>query len=169
MLAALLAIQLLSLGAIAQSAEFGRGSSSDAIKAIAKTRHPLSGSLALTRSTGTLGGNTYDATLGGELLDDRLWFFAAASVFPRVDFSTADFTAADFSTADAIDAKATAQPVDWTSVTGSFHQTNDVSLPSSFFSLRSTSMLSDHAMLDFSVSRTKATRSRFGLTPLEGQ
>ena len=33
----------------------------------------------------------------------------------------------------------------------------------------STSMLSDHAMLDFSVSRTKATRSRFGLTPLEGQ
>ena len=159
MLAALLAIQLLSLGAIAQSAEFGRGSSSDAIKAIAKTRHPLSGSLALTRSTGTLGGNTYDATLGGELLDDRLWFFAAASVFPRVDFSTAD----------AIDAKATAQPVDWTSVTGSFHQTNDVSLPSSFFSLRSTSMLSDHAMLDFSVSRTKATRSRFGLTPLEGQ
>ena len=160
MLAALLAIQLLSLGAIAQSAEFGRGSSSDAIKAIAKTRHPLSGSLALTRSTGTLGG---------ELLDDRLWFFADASVFPRVDFSTADFTAADFSTADAIDAKATAQPVDWTSVTGSFHQTNDVSLPSSFFSLRSTSMLSDHAMLDFSVSRTKATRSRFGLTPLEGQ
>ena len=161
---------MIATGAIAQSAEFGRGSSVDAINAIGKTRRPLSGSLTLSRSNSSRG-DAYEGTLGGELLDDRLWFFAAASVFPRVDFSTADFR-----TVNAIDAKATAQPVDWSSVTASFHQSSQASvgsiggaIPSSFLSLRSTTILSDRAFFDFSVSQTKTTRPRTGLAPFDVQ
>ncbi len=161
-----LSLLVIATGVLAQSAEFGRGSSADAINAIAKARRPLSGSLSLSRSNGARGDG-YAGTLGGELLDDRLWFFAAASVLPRVEFSTADFTPMN-----AIDAKATAQPVDWTSVTASFHQssqTNVGAIPSSFLSLRSTTMLSDRAFFDFSVSQTKTTRPRYGFTPLDVQ
>lgn len=155
----LLLLLVAANGVVAQSAEFGRGSSVEAINAVAKTRHPLSGSLSLSRSN-SARGDGYEGTLGGELLDDRLWFFAAASVFPRVDFSTADFT-----TADAIDAKVTAQPVDWTSLTASFHQSSQSAagsigdtIPSSFLSLRSTTILSDRTFLDFSVSQSKSAQ-----------
>jgi hypothetical protein len=144
---ALLLMQLLALGAVAQSAEFGRAASTNTIKAITKSRRPLSGSLSLTRSA---RGDGYDGTLGGTLLDDRLWVFAAASVFPSANFSNTDFK--------AIDATATAQPVDWTSATASFRQLQRSafdSVPSSFLSLRSTTILSDHATFDFSVSQSR--------------
>ena len=164
-LLALLVTQVLALGAVAQSGtaaapasgEFGRAFGGT-IDAVTKGRRPLSGSLGMTRSTGALRGDTYEGTLGGELLDDRMWFFAAATVLPRMQFSTANIP--------ALDAKATAQPVDWTAVTGAFSQlrqpglatapqANDRPLPSSFLSLRSTSMLSDQMTLDFSFSRAQ--------------
>ena len=143
---ALLVIPLFAPAAVAQSAEFGRGSGGS-IDVITKAPRRFSGSLSLTRSTtrstGTLGGNGYEGSLGGALLDDRVWFFAAAS------------------TLTAIDTKLTAQPVDWTSVTASFAKTlqpvdwtHDGSLPASFLSLRSTSVLSDRTMLNFSFSRS---------------
>ena len=149
-LLALLVIQMFALGAIAQSAaqsaEFGRASGGS-IEVITKAPRRFSGSLSLSRSTGALGSQGYEAALGGSLVADRVWFFAAAS----------DLT--------AIDARMTAQPVDWTSVTASLSrlqqppfettlQPNAGVLPSSFLSLRSTSILSDRASVSFSFSRS---------------
>jgi hypothetical protein len=151
-LLALVATLLLALGAAAQSAtEFGRASGGD-VKAITKAPRQTSGTLGLTHSNRGLG---YEGSLGGELVDDRLWFFAAASVLPRTQFSTSELT--------AIDGKATAQPVDWTSVTAAFSHVFpktpvtplDGALPTSFLSLRSTSVLSDRMTLDVSVTRTR--------------
>lgn len=152
---ALLAMQLLALGALAQNDEFGRASGGS-VEMITKAPRQFSGSLGLTHSMGFRSGQGYEGSLGGELLEDRLWVFAAASVLPAIQFSTPDFT--------MIDAKATAQPVDWTNITASFSRLQqpvlgtttftplDGSLPTSFLSLRSTSLLSDKMMLNFSFS-----------------
>ena len=135
-LLALAAVSLLALGAAAQSsAEFGRATGGS-ISGITKAPSQLSGSLSLSHAT---GGTGYGGTLGGEILEDRLWFFAGASFLP------------------AIDVKAIAQPVDWTVVTASVTKPNDVALPESFLSLRSTSVLSDRMSLDFSFSRSTSS------------
>ena len=130
-------ILIVALGASAQSDEFGRASGGS-ISAITKAPSRLSGSLSLSQS---FGGSGYGGTLGGEILKDRLWFFAGASILPEVHF-----------------AQATAQPVDWTTVTASISHSEqpmqDLSLPSSFLSLRSTSILSDRMTLDVSVTRS---------------
>lgn len=139
-LASLLATAFVAAGAAAQTAEFGRGSGG-VIEAITKSPKRFSGSLGLSRSSGLFQGNGYEGSLGGELVDERLWFFAAASVLPAV-------------------VKVTAQPVDWTSVAATFSQTaeqpDQLTPPSSFLSLRSTSVLSDRMTLSFSVSALRA-------------
>jgi hypothetical protein len=128
-----------------QTAEFGRASG-DTIDAITKRARKTSGSIGMTQSTGLFRGRGYEATLGGELVQDRLWFFGAATVLPQMRFSPG---------IPAIDVKATAQPVDWTNVTATFTQANDVFLPASFLSLRSTSVLSDRMMVNFSFTTTR--------------
>jgi hypothetical protein len=118
-LIAFFATQMLALGALAQSVtepstiEFGRASSGT-IQAITKAPRQFSGSLGVTWSSSALRGQGYDGTLRGELLDDRLWFFGTASVLPSMPFFDSGIGAGD--------AKATAQPVDWNSVTASFRQ-----------------------------------------------
>jgi|GEM_PF-2384579 len=168
---ALLVIQMFALAALAQNAaaEFGR-SSGGTIGVTTKGPSRISGTLAFTHSTGAFSGARYEASLGGTIVPDRLWFFAAASVLPRAQFSTSDMT--------AIDAKANAQPVDWADVTASFNrlaqpifltttpQVYSRSLPSSFLSLHSTSMLSDRMMLNFSFSRS-TPRPVFGSAPID--
>lgn len=129
---AVLVIQMFSLGALAQTAEFGRASGGT-IDAITKAPHQTSGSLSLSRSN---GGTGYEGSLGGEVVKDRIWFFAAASILPSIQFT-----------------KATAQPVDWTNVTATFRESRQPAVPSTFLSLRSTSVLSDRTMLNFSFSR----------------
>jgi hypothetical protein len=104
-LLALLVTLPLTLGASAQSfAEFGRASSGS-IDAKAKASNQFSGSLTLTHGS---GGQRYEGSAGGTLLNDRAWFFASASVAPQMKFSSM--------TLPALDVKATAQPVDWTKV-----------------------------------------------------
>lgn len=143
-LLALAAILLLALSAAAQSdpAEFGRASGGT-IELITKAPRQTSGSLSLTRST---GGQGYEGTIGGTLLDDRVWFFGAASTFPGMY------------------AKATAQPVDWSNITatwsGGLQPAGDGLKPvaprsDSFLSLRSTSVISDRMMLNISISRSQ--------------
>ncbi len=111
-----LAAQLLAHGALAQSVtepsaiEFGRASGGT-IHAIAKAPRQLSGSLSLTQSSGTRYGRGYDGTLGGELLDDRMWFFASASILPQMRVFNPQIP--------AMQAKVAVQPVDWTAVTAS--------------------------------------------------
>jgi hypothetical protein len=159
-LIAFFATQLLAVSALAQSVtepstiEFGRASSGT-IQAITKAPRQFSGSLGVTWSSGALRGEGYDGTLGGELLDDRLWFFGTAAVLPRTQLFDAGIS--------AVDAKATAQPVDWNSVTASFRQWQpvfggsltpaDERARSGFLSLRSTSLLGDRMTLDVSYSR----------------
>lgn len=148
---------MFALAAVAQtdtavpvSAEFGRASGG-AIDVMTKGPSRISGTFSLTHSTGLFGGARYEGSLGGTIVPDRLWFFSAASVLPRTRFSTSDMT--------PVNVKADAQPVDWANVTASFnHLAQPVfapaTLPSSFLSLHSTSMLSDRMMLNFSLSQT---------------
>src|ERR1041385_8179353 len=131
-----LLIQLVALAAFAQtSAEFDHAFGGT-LDTITKTTRHTSGSLFLN-------SRGYEGSLGGQLVPDRLWFFSSASILPRTH----------------IDAKATAQPVDWNSVTASFSQfgapqPNTGSLSQSFLSLRSTALLSNRTTLDISISQT---------------
>ncbi|HEY0140835.1 MAG TPA: hypothetical protein VGF48_08060 [Thermoanaerobaculia bacterium] len=154
---ALTVTQLLACAALAQSAaEFGRASGGE-ISVITKQPRRLSGSLGFSQSSGGRGQG-YNATLGGSVLDERLWFFASAATLPAMQYGASNF--------QAVDAKMTAQPVDWSTITASFTQaqpvmaisplTPEASLPSSFLSLRSTTMLSDSMMMNFSFSTRKA-------------
>jgi hypothetical protein len=151
-----LLIQLAALAAFAQaSGEFGRASGG-MLETIAKTPRHTSASFTL------LSGHGYEGTLGGQLVADRLWFFGSGSLLPRTSLSNVNMT--------NVNAKATAQPVDWTNVTASFSDfrqplfsttltPNSGSLSQSFLSLRSTAVLSDRMILDLSVSRSNSAHS----------
>ncbi|HEX6159028.1 MAG TPA: hypothetical protein VF111_02610 [Thermoanaerobaculia bacterium] len=155
-----LAVTLIAFASFAQSAaEFGRASGGE-ISVITKQPRRLSGSLGLTLGN---GGQGYGATLGGSVLDDRMWFFASAAQLPSIQ----QFASPGGSSFQAVDAKVTAQPVDWSSISASFSrhdqqpigtslQMPNAPLPSSFLSLRSTTMVSDSVMFNFSFSRTTA-------------
>jgi hypothetical protein len=153
----LLALLMHAATAVAQTdttSEFGRASGG-AIALITKSPRQFSGSFSLSNSSGAYRGRRYDASAGGVLLNDRVWFFAAGSVMPEVRFAAGE--------TKGLDARATAQPIDSTTLTAAFRSfdqpalatgaPNYGSLPSSFLSLRSTTMLSDHATFDISVSR----------------
>jgi len=138
---------MIAFGALAQDNEFGRTFGGE-IQAITKQPRTLSGSLGLSRANGS--GTGYEATLGGALLKDRIWFFASALNVPAMNLG---------SNFNVVDAKLTAQPVDWTTVSASYSDRQNTTLPglpSSFLSLRSTSMLSDNMVLNISVSRQTA-------------
>lgn len=138
-----LVLLMIALSASAQSDnEFGRASSG-AISAITKGPNQFSGTLSLSLGSGT----GYGGSFGGEAIKDRMWVFAAAAVLPQIRFSETKLEGA----------KVEAQPVDWTNVTASFSQprSNDVLLPpSSFLSLRSTTMLTDRMMMSISYTRS---------------
>lgn len=152
--------QTIAFAALAQSgapepatSEFGRTFGGE-IQAITKHSDNLSGSLGLRMGPG--GG--YEGTLGGSLVQDRLWFFASASTVSGFDFG---------SRGQSRNAAMTAQPVDWSTVSASFSDrrnaipatstTSRATLPSSFLSLRSTSILSDGMVIDISFSRQTAS------------
>lgn len=135
MIRALLLAQLLALAAFAQSdAEFARGSGGVVLGAIAKAPQQLSGSFRLSNSTGVFSGRGYGATVGGQIVRDRLWFFGTASVQPQMRLTNSSLITPS--------AKVTAQRAD-----------SDVfPLPKSFLSLHSTTMLSDRMALDISFA-----------------
>jgi len=147
--------QTIAFAALAQSgapepatSEFGRTFGGE-IQAITKHSSSFSGSLGLG-----IGRGGYEGTLGGSLVQDRLWFFASAATVSGLDFG---------SRGPSRNAAITAQPVDWSTISASFSDrrnafpatlpTSPAALPSSFLSLRSTSILSDSMVLDISVSR----------------
>jgi hypothetical protein len=118
---------------LAQSpAEFGRASGGS-IDVITKGPHQFSGSLSLGRSLGGMRGPSYNGTIGGTLVNDRVWFFGSA----------------------ALDATATAQPLDWNAITTSLRRSEQppATQPASFLMLRSTSVLSDQTTLNVTLSR----------------
>lgn len=130
---AVLATLLLALGASAQTAEFGRASGGT-IDAITKAPHQSSGSLSLSRSA---GGTGYEGSFGGEVLEDHLWFFGAASVLPQMHFSPA---------------------VDWKTAATTLRSTpaaqQDFADFAKFLNLRTTAVLSDRTTLGVTFSRS---------------
>lgn len=128
MIRALLLTQFIALAAFAQSdAEFARASGGVVVEAITKAPRQMSGSLHLSN----LG---YGATVGGQVVRDRVWFFGTTSVQPQMRLTNLSLTTPS--------AKVTAQRAD----------SNVFALPKAFLSLHSTTMMSDRMVLDISFS-----------------
>jgi hypothetical protein len=104
--AALVLAQLSAGAALAQSAEFGRASGGE-ITAITKgATAPFSGSLGLSMGSDVFGRREgYEATIGGTLIQDRLWFFAAGSQQSGGAYNFADLQLPERAVTGAIDAK----------------------------------------------------------------
>lgn len=151
---------LLAASAFAQSDpapanEFGRATGAD-VRAIVKGPRTLSGTLSLSSSGGSTRGRGYEGSIGGEIIRDKMWFFGAASMLPGLQASQLT----------GLNTKVTAQPVDWSNVTASFQQLRQPnaisplqqqdfrSLDGSFLALRSTTMLSDRMMMNFSYTQS---------------
>lgn len=156
---------LLALSALAQSTsnEFGRVDAGPIVMTTKSSQNQLSGTFSLSRSDAR-GGTGYDGSLGGTIVPDRVWFFASAAVLPPLRLSTT-FAPAGISGTRAMDAKVDAQPVDWSNVSASFRNSQTATtmfgapfgtVPSSWLSLHSTSMLNDHSMLELSFSQRNA-------------
>ena len=146
---------LMAGGALAQ--EFGRVDGGQ-IKVLTKGTKKLSGSLGISRGAratspaSSQAVNGYEATLGGEILDDRIWFFAAASILPEVSVS---------SRVSTIDAKLDTQLGSRSTLGASFSQQENQPTavmpaigPSSFLSLRYTGVISENMFFNASVTST---------------
>jgi hypothetical protein len=130
------------------SSEFGRGSGGE-ISLITKHANRLSGSLGLSTAHSSLFGNDAGkrlaATLGGTVVKDRLWFFAAAEQgdsFFRTPVSPAvsGNNSVD-ATSQAIDAKLGAQLGSRQNLNATFSSRDG---RADFFAPRSSNFLSMH-------------------------
>lgn len=148
------ALLLTQIGAGALLAQEFTSVSGGEVELLTKGQKRLSGSLGVTRSSQALNG--YEATLGETILEDRIWFFAAASMLPTVSMS---------SNVGAIDAKLDAQLGSRNTLGASFSQqdqqfvtssTAPTITPSSFLSLRYTSVISDNIFFNASFLRSSS-------------
>jgi len=128
-----LVLVFLAAGVFAQTAEYGQASAG-ALDMTAKRSAPFSGSLAFSSARGQglgLGG-----TFGGTLVKDRVWFFASGEKSRSV--------------------VNTALPMRTTDLNASFATTpRSLTVPSSFLSLHSTSILSSNSFFTFDVSQSR--------------
>jgi hypothetical protein len=174
--AALVLAQLIALAALAQSAEFGRASGGE-IAVVPKGTAALSGSLGISTGSGNdlfAGGKGYDATLGGTLIQDRLWFFAAGSQQSGSRFGT--LALPERAVSRSVDAKLQGRIGDRQNFSAIFDAARIPAVtaaaatftgiaPSSFLSLRYTGILSSNSFFNASFTRSAATRRDFGLLP----
>jgi hypothetical protein len=156
------------------TAEFGRVSGGD-IDMLTKHGQAFSGSIGMMTSPSQLssgsGGNGkgFDATLGGTLVKDRVWFFGSTE---RRDSLFASQYAAPFAdgatsrvTSRATDARLTAQLGDRQNLAASFAASRQPALttaptltgtlPSSFLSLHYTGIVSSNMFISASFSELK--------------
>ncbi|HEX2834855.1 MAG TPA: hypothetical protein VHW00_17715 [Thermoanaerobaculia bacterium] len=165
--ALVLATQLLGAVALAQeipsASEFGRASGGE-IRAVTKDIDGrFSGTLGFTTSSGFLGGrsNGYSASAGGTLVNDRAWFFASAESL------TSRYGAAipgSMPNANALDARFNAALNDRNSFDATYTNAQsaaigspaEITLPSSFLSLRYTGIVSSNMFVTASVTRGKS-------------
>ncbi|MGZ8867273.1 MAG: hypothetical protein ACXW2P_02940, partial [Thermoanaerobaculia bacterium] len=138
---ALLVTQIFAAALMAQT-QYG-GVSGGEVELLTKGPRKVSGSLGVTRSSQALNG--YEATLGGTLIQDRVWFFAAASLMPEMSLSSS------VGAVNAIDARLDAQLGRRSTLGASFSKTEAAaaspvmqSVPATFLSLRYTGVVSDN-------------------------
>lgn len=160
-------VQLIAFAVSAQ--EYGSATAGEIVLK-PKGAAPVSGSLGMTLSSGNdaLGRGSspeYGLTLGGTLVPDRLWFFAAGS---RTRFN--DLELPRNATAGAIGARVNGQITGAQDFSAFFESARRPALsmttgvasfnaivPTSFLSLRYDAMLSSNTL--FSASFTRNTRS----------
>lgn len=173
---------LIAAAALAQSAatpsadEFGRASGGE-INVLTKSPSRLSGSFSISAghsSSPYAPGNTrgLEATAGGTLVQDRVWFFASAQ---HTDGLSSRFASAlpqaalpAQASTRAVSANATANIGDRQTLAAMFSSSNSgafttagtvAPLPSSFLSLHYTGVISPNAFFTFSASRHSSTQS----------
>lgn len=171
------AIALLSLlfsaSLLAQSAapspEFLRGSGGE-ISVITKNTAGWSGSLGISAGSSLgLGSRTqgYDATLGGTLVEDRMWFFASAQKSDGLFGSASPQSpGAAEAVSRAIDAKLAMQLGSRQNLAATFASQAGTqpafaipgTTPSTFLSLRYTGIISDSMFFNTSFSRSSGPR-----------
>lgn len=150
---ALLVPHLFAAALMAQT-QYGTVSGGE-VELLTKGPRKLSGSLGITRSSQELNG--YEATLGGTLIQDRMWFFAAASLMPAVSAVNAVNAV---NAVDAVDARLDAQLGSRSTLGASFSRTEAAvaspvmqSVPATFLSLRYTGVVSDNMFFNASFLR----------------
>jgi hypothetical protein len=144
------------------TSEFNRTSGGQ-IEVLSRHARNFSGSLGM-RMMGSSAAKGYEATLGGTVIEDRLWFFAAAQKQQGSWFASALPQMARPFDAGGASGKLSAQIGDRNSLIGSFgaaRETSPVmldrSIPSSFLSLRYTGTVS--SSMFFSASFFSASFS----------
>jgi hypothetical protein len=151
--AAVLVSLTLASAALAQS-EFGRVSGGS-LDVLTKHRPQLSGSFELSAARGFSKG--YNATLGGTIVPDRLWFFASA-----------DRSTPTFAQTNAVDAKVLSQLGDRQNLAASFGTSHTqlvetpaatfpAPLPSQFLTLHYTGIISNNMFVTASFSELRRT------------
>jgi hypothetical protein len=128
--------------------EFGRTSGGD-IDLITKHSQPLSGSLGFTAGA----GRGFDATLGGTLVKDRVWFFATGEKSQQLFASQNSVVSGARMNANIGDRQTLA-----TSFAAS-QQSTPVALPSSFLSLHYTGIVSSNMFFTGSFSELKRSNN----------
>ena len=150
-IAALLIAQLVTVAAVAQ--EFGRTSGGQ-IEATTKSSDKLSASFSMMMSGSASRYRGYEATLGGTIIEDRLWFFGSAFQQNGSRFGTSSIPALQQSDIDRLAfGKATAQIGDRHLVDSSI-----MAGPSSFLSLHYTGIVSPSAFFTAAFSRSSTSQ-----------
>ncbi|GAC1438917.1 MAG: hypothetical protein NVSMB68_10570 [Thermoanaerobaculia bacterium] len=165
-MAAFFVSQMLAVGLIAQSAEFGRVSDGS-IDLVTKHSRPLSGSLSI--AAGSTKG--FDAGLGGTLVRDRVWFFATVEKSQPLFASRYATPIASNAWSRAIDTKTIAQLGDRANLAASFASSRQSALPaganfgsaipSSFLSLRYTGIVSNNMFVTANFSELRRTTAGY--------
>lgn len=191
-LAGLFVAQMIAAVALAQdvtSSEFSRGYGGE-VELLTKQTRSFSGSLGVTMAQSGFGGGLggYEATLGGTILEDRLWFFATAQRHEsRFISRVAPMQLPERAVTGAVDAKLTGQLGDRQTLAAFFQAAQNVAPasaggqfattqaaltgvdPSSFLTLRYTGIVSSNMFFNASFSRRSVTQPALWFIPAQSQ
>ena len=149
------------VAATAGAQEFARGTGGE-IEATTKSHEaPFSGSIGIDLLNG--GRNGYMATLGGTLLQDRLWFFASTNRTERTSSYHAIPELSAVARVEATAAKTGFHLGSRQTLDATFSQQDvapgtqsPLAIPSTFLSLRYTGIVTPNTFFTMSVSTSKS-------------
>jgi hypothetical protein len=150
----ILVLTVFLVASVATAEEFGRVSGGE-IKLVPKGTSNFSGSFGVSMANHS--GRGYEGTLGGTLVDDRVWFFAAGQHQERRIFTGFENLGFPQQTVSStFDTKLVANIGDRQNLAGSFNMGTQPLVPSNFLSLRYTGVISSNMFFNVSVSRHSA-------------